>query len=205
MLNPCDGRWERGNSLSVLVYLRGSGMRNRVALFLVVACGSHFVCAETSAPVAEPAGTRLLSGKLSSELRAGLPSYHALERPPVIAPSAAASDSRVLVLPKLEVSGARVLPDSRALTSKQGMEMFLRKRYRGASFKGQDPYHSHMANYAALQYQDDERVRQRKSFEVISESATPDDPLREIMDDAFLRRASWLEDAMDRSYNHDRR
>ena len=94
-----------------------------------------------------------MSAKISALLRATLPRYEA--KPAVEEPAVVEVDDEVVELPKLIVTGDRPpIFSEREVQTKTGMAELVRKRYPGASFKGQP---DQCPNYARLMYADDER------------------------------------------------
>ena len=94
-----------------------------------------------------------MSAKISALLRATLPRYEA--KPAVEEPAVVEVDDEVVELPKLIVTGDRPpIFTEREVQTKTGMAELVRKRYPGASFKGQP---DQCPNYARLMYADDER------------------------------------------------
>jgi hypothetical protein len=117
----------------------------------------------------------------------------------------------VIRMPKFVVYAATPLLSEPVVIGKSGLALLLRHQYPGASVKGQDPFQSKLPNYAALMYRDDERLARISEFEhlaaalkAIGKSAESSDLLKE-MQRTVWRRPTWLEDAMDRSYNGNRR
>jgi hypothetical protein len=114
-------------------------------------------------------------------------------------------------LPKFLVYAPKLVLTEPEVMSKSGMERLLRKRYPGASFKGQDPYRSVFPNYAALMYREDIRLTQIDEFRRLTDTLkavgdlSGSKELRKEMQSVFVRHETWQEDAMDRSYNNDRR
>jgi len=117
----------------------------------------------------------------------------------------------VIPLPRFVVYAPKIVLMEPAVTGKSGLEQLLRRRYPGASVKGQDPHQSKIPNYAALMYRDDEHLARINEFKhradalkAIGEISEGSDLLKE-MQRTVWRRPTPLEDAMDRSYNHTRR
>ena len=145
---------------------------------------------------------------MSATIKAGLPSF---DLPiPLPAPSEA-KDASAIRMPKFVVYAPRIVLTEPRVTSKSALALLLRQRYPGASVKGQDPPQSRVPNYAALMYRDDERLARISEFEhlaaalkAIGEAAEGSDLLKE-MHRTVWRQPTWLEDAMDRSYNGSRR
>jgi hypothetical protein len=155
-----------------------------------------------------PGGVQRISPAISAAIIAGLPSFDLLkplpERPEV-------NDDGLIRLPKFVVYTPKLVLTEPVVTGKSGLEQLLRHRYPGASVKGQDPYQSQLPNYAALMYRDDERLARIKEFEhladalkAIGEISESRDLLKEMRRTVW-RRPTWLEEAMDRSYNNNRR
>ena len=155
-----------------------------------------------------PGAVQRISPAISAAIVAGLPSFDSLpshpEHPEVHADG-------VIPLPKFVVYAPKIVLTEPAVTGKSGLEQLLRHRYPGASVKGQDPYRSNLPNYAALMYRDDERLARINEFKhlagalkAIGEISEGRDLLKE-MQQIVWRQPTPLEDAMDRSYNNNRR
>lgn len=84
----------------------------------------------------------------------------------------------------------------------------LAKRYPGTSFKGQPPW---LDNYARLMYADERRlasITHYKDLTILMRElgdVAGSKELKKEIDDAFLRRPTWRERAMDRNLNSNRR
>jgi hypothetical protein len=155
-----------------------------------------------------PGGVQRVSPAISAAIVAGLPSFDLLKPPPA---HPKVNGDGVIRMPKFVVYAPLLVLTEPVVAGKSGLEQLLRHRYPGASVKGQDPYQSKLPNYAALMYRDDERLARIKEFEhladalkAIGENSESSDLLKEMRRTAW-RRPTWLEDAMDRSYNNNRR
>ena len=148
-----------------------------------------------------------MSAKISALLRATLPRYEA--KPAVEEPAVVEVDDEVVELPKLIVTGDRPpIFTEREVQTKTGMAELVRKRYPGASFKGQP---EQCPNYARLMYADDERRLRLDDlkttaaiFKKVSGAAGGDD-LADEATATFLRRHDWATESLDRSANNNRR
>ncbi len=114
-------------------------------------------------------------------------------------------------LPQVMVYAPKLVLPETEVTGKWGLEQLLRSRYPGASFKGQDPYNSMLPNYAALMYRDDRRLAAMEEFGRLVDTlkamgqVSGSSELLQEMQGTFFRRPTWREEAMDRSYNGNRR
>lgn len=148
-----------------------------------------------------------MSAEIFALLRATLPKYEA--RSAVEVPAVVEVDDEVVELPKLIVTGDRPpIFSEREVQTKTGMAELLRKRYPGASFKGQP---EQCPNYARLMYADDERRLRlddlkttAAAFHKVSAQAGDDDLDKEISA-TFLRRHDWATESLDKSANNNRR
>jgi hypothetical protein len=171
---------------------------------------------DQAAPVAPKGADRSsaehpVSSPISAAISAGLPKYH----PSPVDEKPTASPDGVVQMPKFFVYAEKVPAFSeRDLYSKEGFAALLRKKYPGASVRGQDPDRiedNGVPNYAALMYAEDKRLGEMKHFKDFA------DTLRRVGDAAgskelnaeirrtFLRQHDWLIEAMDISANNGRR
>jgi hypothetical protein len=155
-----------------------------------------------------PGGIQRISHAISAAIVAGLPSFDSLKPQPE---HPEVKGDGVIRMPKFVVYAATPLLSEPVVIGKSGLALLLRHQYPGASVKGQDPYQSHIPNYAALMYRDDVRLARIKDFEhlaealkVIGKISESNDLLKE-MHGTVWRRLTPLEEAMDRSYNGNRR
>ena len=159
---------------------------------------------------AERSANAPASSSTSAAITAGLPKYN----PCVVSEKPSVSSDGVVQLPKFFVYTDKVPTFSeRDLFSKAGFAELLRKKYPGASVRGQDPdrIEGNVPNYAALMYAEDKRLSQLKHVQDFA------DTLRRVGDvsgskelDAEIRRTfarhpDTLIDAMDKSANNGRR
>jgi hypothetical protein len=149
------------------------------------------------------------SAKLSAAISVGLPRF---AQTPTDVPHHEESSDRI-ALPPFVVEGSRVpkIPE-RDLLTKAGMQSLLRKSYPGASVPGQDPtMNGHVANYAALMYRDDLRLKQMADFNrmldmiAIGGDLQGEKEMKAEMQKIFLRRPDWRTEGMDKSVNSWRR
>lgn len=163
-------------------------------LFVVIAALSNAVSSRAEEP----------RSRMVSEVLASLPKYEA-EALPSTSPG---HHEGILAMPRLEIKAPRVQPFSeREIQTKSGRSEYLRTRYRGASYRGQDPENSVVPNYAALMYRDDKRLEQKSQLRRISEASAREggDDARRLSKDIklmFIRRSDWRTEGMDRSLNH---
>ncbi len=152
------------------------------------------------------------AGRVSSAISAAISA-----RLPTFAPAKAApeklevTDDTVIRMPKFVVTAPTLHLTDRETLTKLGLEQLLRQRYPGASLKGQDPYLSALPNYAALMYRDDARLSRMNDLKqfaatlramgMTSDAKALDKEIQHI----FIRRPSWRDEGMDKSYNGGRR
>ena len=161
--------------------------------------------------------TEHTSNLVKSEIKALLPSYSAGKAASAIkAPESASTNfspeppAEVIELPKLVVSASRIHPTltPQDCFSTTGLQLLLRKRYPGATFRGQDPNHSHFLNYGTLMLQDDERLDHVAELTQISDALNAagdvlgSSDLKKEIEHSFLRSFDWKTEEMDRSVNH---
>jgi len=117
-------------------------------------------------------------------------------------------------MPKFFVYAEKVPAFSeRDLYSKAGFAVLLRKKYPGASVRGQDPdrIENNVPNYAALMYAEDKRLNQMKHFKDFADTllrvgdAAGSKELNAEIRRTFFRHPDTLIDAMDKSANNGRR
>ena len=119
----------------------------------------------------------------------------------------ASPDPHVVVLPPFLVSQPREqLPRATDVLTPSGLSDYLYRQYPGASLKGQDPVRSHAPNYAAIMYEDDQRLDQyhyyRDLFDLPGDTKGKIDPkVKKLLERTFQRMETPLQHAMDRSYN----
>jgi hypothetical protein len=161
-------------------------------------------------PPAARAGRPAVSREIASAITAGLPGY--VHPKPSLRPAAIADESEVVRLPRMVVFAPRVpVIDERDLWSKSGFSALLRARYPGASFRGQDPDHSPLPNYAALMYAEDRRQRRMNALSELARAlrrtgdAAGSRELKRLIEDTFLRQEDWKTEGMDKTLNPWRR
>ena len=98
------------------------------------------------------------------------------------------------------------------LASKYGLSEILRKRYSGTIIKGQDPRLARFTtNYAAFMLFDDERLAHIAEFQTMADELRVagdvklSKDLEKEISRAFMRRADWEAESIDRSANRNRR
>ena len=97
--------------------------------------------------------------------------------------------------------------------SRTELSTLIRKKYPGASLKGQDPLHYEggLPNYGALLYSDDKRMLLLRDLSDFSRAlhdsgdAVGSVKLRKLIQEASVRRPDALREAMDKSANNGRR
>ena len=176
----------------------------------------HSTAADQSAP-ATPASIERssaehpISAPISAAISARLPKYKKSEadrKPPV-------SSGDAVSLPKFFVYAEKVPAFSeRDLYSKEGFAALLRKKYPGASVRGQDPDRIEGRagpNYAALMYMEDKRLSQMKHFKDFADTllrvgdVAGSKELNAEIRRTFFRHPDTYIDAMDKAANNGRR
>lgn len=176
-------------------------MKSAPLLVLLICSAAPCLCAEAGAAARA-------SPPVSAAISAGLPRFEAV---PIEAPQIKERFEGIALPPFIVKESQLLNLSERELLTKAGMEALLRERYPGASFRGQDPEHSHVPNYAALMYRDDLRLRRMAEFEQLLDSlAKAADPaetkqLKGELQKTFLRGHDWQIEGMDKSVNHWRR
>jgi hypothetical protein len=115
-------------------------------------------------PPARPAGSSMVSPRISDMIKAKLPAY----RPNGAAVSDDDPPTDAIKLPAVLVNAPKLkVPDDVHSLSRKGFAELLRKRYPGASLPGQDPYRieNGAPNYARMQFEEDRRKEQKASIE----------------------------------------
>jgi hypothetical protein len=125
-----------------------------------------------------------------------------------------ADTTPAVLLPKVIVQATKplVLP-TEELLSRAELSALVRKKYPGASLKGQDPLHYEggIPNYGALLYSEDKRVVLLKNLTDLSDAllkagdVDSSKELRKVVQEAAVRRPDALREAMDKSANNGRR
>jgi len=182
-----------------------------IAWFPLHATAADQVAPATPANPQRPSVERPVSSRLSAAISAGLPKYkhsEANDKSP-------ANPDDGLQMPKFFVYAEKVSAFSeRDLYSKEGFAALLRKKYPGASVRGQDPDRiegSVEPNYAALMYMEDKRLSQMKHFKDFADTllrvgdAAGNKELNAEIRRTFMRHPDTLIDAMDKSANNGRR
>ncbi len=152
-----------------------------------------------------------ISAPISAAITAGLPKY----KPGTVDDKPTVSPEGVVQMPKFFVYTDKVpaFPE-RDLYSKAGFAALLRKKYPGASVRGQDPdrIEGNVApNYAALMYMEDKRLSQMKYFKDFASAlrrvgdVSGSKELNAEIRRTFSRHPDTLIDAMDKSANNGRR
>jgi hypothetical protein len=170
------------------------------------------LCAQT-APVSSPAPPSpprvgRVSSAISAAISASLPPFAPVK---VVPEKLGVTDETVIRMAEFVVTAPTLHLTDRETLNKLGLEQLLRQRYPGASFKGQDPYRSALPNYAALMYRDDIRLSRMNDLKQFSATLramgmTSDaKKLDKEIQHTFIRRPSWRDEGMDKSYNNGRR
>jgi hypothetical protein len=148
-------------------------------------------------------GRPRFSEHISAAIRAGVPAYS-----PVAAPTAPASAPGTIEMDPFVVEEDEIkAPTEKESQTKDALAQSLRKRYPGASLKGQDPVQSVIPNYAATMYRDDERLAKLSHLQGVATSlrATGDPgaakALKRELQRTFIRRPDAMTESMDRAVN----
>jgi hypothetical protein len=129
----------------------------------------HATAGDQTAPATPPtaersSGEHPISSPISAAISAGLPKY----KPSEAHDKSPAKPDDAVTLPKFFVYADKVPSFSeRDLYSKEGFAALLRKKYPGASVRGQDPDRiedNGVPNYAALMYAEDKRLSELKHW-----------------------------------------
>jgi hypothetical protein len=182
-----------------------------IALFPLPAPAGDQTAPGTPASPERSSSEHPTSSPISAAITAGLPKYN----PGVVNEKPSVSSDGVVQLPKFFVYTGKVPAFSeRALYSKAGFAELLRKKYPGASVRGQDPDKiegSAGPNYAALMYMEDKRLSQMKHFKDFADTllrvgdVSGSKELNAEIRRTFARHPDTLIDAMDKSANNGRR
>lgn len=148
-------------------------------------------------------GRSRTSEHISAAIRAGIPAYSLAAAPvaPPVAPGTIEMDPFVVEEDEVKT------PTEKESQTKDALARTLRKRYPGASLKGQDPVQSVLPNYAATMYRDDERLAKLTRLQDIATGLrAKGDPaaaqaLKRELQRSFIRRPDALTEGMDRSVN----
>jgi len=181
-----------------------------IALFPLPAPAGDQTAPMAPASVEPTSAAHPVSPPLSAAIIAGLPKY---KTNPVDEKASVSSDGMVQ-LPKFFVYTDRVPAFSeRDLYSRAGFAELLRRKYPGASVRGQDPdrIDGNVPNYAALMYAEDKRLSQLKHFKDFADTllrvgdVAGSKELNVEIRRTFSRHPDTLIDAMDKSANNGRR
>ena len=145
-----------------------------------------------------------VSRRLFEAARGTLPKYHEIDSPePVRVPE------DVVEMADVFVDADRLGFSELGLLTRSGLQDLLRKRYPGATYRGQDPVNSKVPNYGALMLRDDVRQVQLQEIRALVSGAenggTADKSLMDDLRRTQLRRMDWQTEGMDKSLNHWRR
>jgi hypothetical protein len=187
-----------------------------VPLTVLIAWFPLHATAADQAPPATPANAgqsaveRPVSSPISAAISAGLPKYQhreAIDKSP-------ANPDDGLQMPKFFVYAEKVPAFSeRDLYSKEGFAALLRKKYPGASVRGQDPdrIEGNVPNYGALMYSEDKRLSAMKHFKDFADTllhvgdVAGNKELNAEIRKTFMRHPDTYIDAMDKAANNGRR
>jgi hypothetical protein len=199
------------SALNVLMKAAIMSLTVLIALFPL-----HATAADQSAPPTPANADRSsvkhpVSSPISTAISSGLPKYKQSEAND----KSPASPDDAVSLPKFFVYAEKVPAFSeRDFYSKEGFAALLRKKYPGASVRGQDPDRiedSAGPNYAALMYLEDKRLSEMKHFKDFADTllrvgdAAGSKELNAEIRKTFMRHPDTLIDAMDKSANNGRR
>jgi len=161
--------------------------------------------------VERSSGEHPISPPISAAISAGLPKY----KPSEAHDKSSANPDDAVSLPKFFVYTEKVPAFfERDLYSKEGFAALLRKKYPGASVRGQDPDKiegSTGPNYAALMYMEDKRLSQMKHFKDFADTllrvgdVAGSEELNAEIRRTFFRHPDTYIDAMDKAANNGRR
>ena len=181
-----------------------------IALFPLPAPAGDQTAPATPASPERSSVEHPISSSISAAITAELPKYN----PSVVSEKPSVSSDGVVQMPKFFVYTDKVpaFPE-RDLYSKAGFAELLRKKYPGASVRGQDPdrIEGNVPNYGALLYAEDKRLSQLKHFRDIAETllrvgdVSGSKELNAEIRRTFARQPDTLIDAMDKSANNGRR
>jgi hypothetical protein len=199
------------SSLNVLMKPPIMPLTVLIALFPLRASAGDQTAPEAPANTGQTSAAPSVSSPISAAISAGLPKY----KPGPVDEKPTVSPEGVVQMPKFFVYTEKVpVFSERDLYSKDGFAALLRKKYPGASVRGQDPDRiegSVGPNYAALMYMEDKRLSQMKHFKDFADTllrvgdVAGSKELNAEIRRTFSRRPDWLIDAMDRSANNGRR
>jgi hypothetical protein len=175
----------------------------------------HAPAHDQTAPVApanagQTSAAHSVSSPTSAAISAGLPKY----KPGPVDEKPAVSPDGVVQMSQFFVYTEKVpVFSERDLYSKEEFAALLRKKYPGASVRGQDPdrIEGNVPNYGALMYSEDKRLSQMKHFRDFADTllrvgdVAGSKELNAEIRKTFLRHPDLLIDAMDRSANNGRR
>jgi len=153
-------------------------------------------------------GCLVLAAEARAPLSEKVESSSSVSEPPR-AESEAPVHNGIILLPKVIVRPPESpIFDERELFSQKGLDELLRKRFPGASFKGQPVW---LYNYGHLMYADEKRsesLNRAQSFAKALRDVGDVEGSKELREEiyrTFIRRPSWRDEIMDRTLNRNRR
>lgn len=153
---------------------------------------------------------RILSPAIKAAIRASLPNYAPPATPDAQAPGASDSANVVFLVPMIVTDQRPPAATDWDMLSDFGRAEYLRKRYPGATVPGTALTES-APNYASLMHREEVRLQRLKELDDIAvDSRLTRDPGRTDIIKKEIQRARFrhndpLTDAMDKSYNNNRR
>jgi len=198
------------SSLNVLMKPAIMPLTVLIALFPLRAPAGDQTAPVAPASAGQTSATHSVSSPISAAIIAGLPKY----KPGPVDEKPTVSPDGVVQMPKFFVYTEKVPAFSeRDLYSKDGFAALLRKKYPGASVRGQDPdrIEGYVPNYGALMYSEDKRLSQMTHFKNFADillrvgDVAGSKELNAEIRRTFSRHPDMFIDAMDRSANNGRR
>ena len=181
-----------------------------IALLPLPARAGDQAAPATPANAGQASAAHAISSPISAAITAGLPKY----KPSMVDEKPTVRPDGVVQMPKFFVFTDKAQTFSeRDRYSKEEFAAVLRKRYPGASVRGQDPdrIEGTVPNYGALRYAEDQRSSQMKYFKDFADTlrrmgdVSGSKELNAEIRRTFFRHPDTLIDAMDKSANNGRR
>ena len=173
-----------------------------------------FAADKAAEPVADgstrASRVRMLSSTIKAAIRASLPDYAPPSLQAAKAPESSDTANIVFLDPMIVTDQRPLAATDWEMLSGHGREEYLKKRYKGATVPGAALTES-APNYAMLMHWEDVRLQRLKDLEDITiDSRLAQDPegtknLKSEVQRAQFRHNDPLTDAMDKSYNNNRR
>lgn len=176
-----------------------------VLLFISITASVELVAASPSEAVSHTAHSTMLSTRIATAIRASLPNYDPPPKTESIAPDPTDTASIIFMDPMV-ITDKRLSATPWDMLSAAGKADYLKKRYRGATMRG-DPLTQSTFNFALMMQHEEVRLQSLKKLdELVEITRLKDDPmenkkLQKEMTRARMRPNDSLTEAMDKSFN----